>query len=96
MYTYIITYDLRKEYTGEKYQKLIELIKYEGVWACLGESSYLIQSCYTAVELRDKFKSILGKFDKLYVGKVSAPAAWFGLDKEVSNWIISKLTESDE
>lgn len=96
MNTYIVTYDLRKEVTSEDYQKLIELIKEEGVWARLGGSSYLIQSSLTAVELRDKFKCALDKNDMLYVGVVAAPAAWYGYSKDVSDWIISKLKDECE
>lgn len=87
---------MRKETTSEDYQKLIELIKEGGVWARLGGSSYLIQSCLTAVELRDKFKCVLDKNDMLYVGEVTAPAAWYGLSKDVSDWIISKLRDENE
>lgn len=96
MKTYIVTYDLRKEESSINYQRLIDLIKEDGIWARLGGSSYLIQSCSTAVELRDKFKCALDHNDMLYVGEVTAPAAWYGYSKEVSDWIISKLKEEDE
>lgn len=95
MNTYIVTYDLRREASSDDYQRLIELIKEEGIWARLGGSSYLIQSFSSAVELRDKFKCILEKDDMLYVGKVDAPAAWYGYNKEVSDWIIKKLQNDD-
>lgn len=96
MKTYIVTYDLRKEISSVDYQKLIELIKEDGVWARLGGSSYLIQSYSTAVELRDKFKRVLDKNDMLYVGEVTAPAAWYGYSKEVSDWIIAKLKDEEK
>lgn len=88
---YIVTYDLCKEETSSSYQRLIELIKSEVDWACLGGSSYLIESYETAVQLRDKYVAVLDKGDKLYVGEVSAPAAWFGYSEIVSNWIKNKL-----
>lgn len=91
MCVYIVTYDLRKEASSEDYDKLISLIKEGGVWACLGGSSYLIESNSTAVELRDKFKQALDSDDMLYVGKVSAPAAWRGYSEQVSQWIKEKL-----
>jgi hypothetical protein len=91
MAVFIVTYDLRGETEGQCYHKLIELIKEEGVWACLGGSSYLIVSDHTAVELRDKFKEALDSNDMLYVGCVSAPAAWTGYSKEVTEWIKEKL-----
>lgn len=91
MEIYIVTYDLRKELSAESYNSLVSLIKEEGVWACLGESSYLIQSNRTAVELRDRFKTVLDSDDMLYVGRVTAPAAWTGYSTTITNWIKSKL-----
>lgn len=91
MAVYIVTYDLRAEADSQSYQKLIDLIKEEGIWACLGGSSYLIASELSVVELRDKFKIALNKDDMLYVGRVSAPAAWTGYSKEVTEWIKAKL-----
>ena len=91
MAVYIVTYDLRAEADSQSYQRLIDLIKEEGVWACLGGSSYLIDSELSAVQLRDKFKIALDKDDMLYVGRVSAPAAWTGYSKEVAEWIKAKL-----
>jgi len=91
MAVYVVTYDLRKGVVLNNYQKLIELIKEEGSWACLGGSSYLIRSNHTAVELRDKFSKVLDDDDMLYVGVVNAPAAWHGYAKEVSEWIKTNL-----
>ena len=91
MAIYIVTYDLRKEATPEDYQKLINLIKEGRSWACLGGSSYLIESESSARELRDKYKDVLDDNDMLYVGAVSAPAAWYGYSDEVSKWILRKL-----
>lgn len=91
MAVFIVTYDLRNNAEGQSYQQLIKLIKEEGSWACLGGSSYLIESNRSTVELRDKFKAVLDEDDMLYVGAVNAPAAWYGYSKEVSDWIKSKL-----
>lgn len=91
MAVYIVTYDLRGEVTSNKYNRLIELIKEEGIWARLGGSSYLIVSENNPVFLRDKFKTAIDSNDYLYVGEVIAPAAWYGYSKEVSDWIIEKL-----
>ena len=90
MAIYLVTYDLA-DASKSNYEKLLELIKQEGSWACLGSSSYLVESDNTAVELRNRYCSILTNEDILYVGVVSAPAAWHGYSKEVSNWILKKL-----
>lgn len=95
MKTYIVTYDLRKGVGCADYQKLVALVQEEGIWARLGDAAFLIQSYLTPVELRDKFKCVLDANDMLYVGEVTAPAAWYGYSKEVSDWIISKLKENE-
>jgi len=91
MAVYIVTYDLKGESTSERYNKLIELIKEEGVWACLGGSSYLIESGRTPVELRDRYNAVLLRDDMLYVSQVSAPAAWRGYSQQVTDWIKEKM-----
>ena len=91
MAVYIVTYDLKGESTSERYYKLTELIKEEGVWACLGGSSYLIESERTPVELRDKYNAVLLRDDMLYVSQVSAPAAWRGYSQQVTDWIKEKM-----
>jgi len=91
MAVYIVTYDLKQECNSSSYNQLISLIKDEGVWACLGESSYLIETNCSPVELRAKFKKALDSNDMLYVGAVEAPAAWMGYSQQVSDWIKAKL-----
>jgi hypothetical protein len=86
---YIVSYDLIEP--GQRYDDLINLIKQEKVWAKLGGSAYLIESSMTAVELRDRYKEVLDGNDKLYVGAVTTPAAWYGLSDQVSEWIKNNL-----
>lgn len=91
MAVYIVTYDLKNEQSSETYKRLIELIKEEGVWACLGGSSYLVESNLSAVELRNRYKEVLDNNDLLFVGVVSAPAAWYGYSQQITDWIKAKL-----
>lgn len=88
---YIVTYDLSCKYDKQDYQPLINLIKEEGIWAFLGGSSYLVESNLSASQLRDKYAHVLKAADKLFVSVVTAPAAWHGYSKEVSDWIIRKF-----
>lgn len=88
---YIVTYDLIEP--GQKYEKLLALIKAEPAWARLGGSSYLVDSDESAVELRDKFKQALDFNDKLYVGVANAPAAWTGMPDAVTKWIKEHLND---
>lgn len=89
MKTYIVSYDLFAP--GQKYEKLIELIKSEFAWAKIGYSTFIVKSSASHTELRDKYKQTLDTNDKLFVGAVSAPAAWYGLSDEVSNWLNNNL-----
>ncbi len=91
MAVYIVTYDLKKDSGSEKYADLINLIKEGGVWACLGGSSYLIESEETPVQLRNKYSRVLDKEDMLFVSVVSAPAAWRGYSQQVTDWIKQKM-----
>ena len=86
---YIVSYDLSEP--GQNYDTLLNKIKEVGSWARLGGSAYLIETQKSAKELRDDFQTILDSNDKLYVGSVSAPAAWAGMPQNVSSWILSKL-----
>lgn len=91
MAVYIVTYDLHKDATPIDYERLVKLIKEDGSWACLGGSSYLVESERSARELRDRYNEVLLDEDMLYVGLADAPAAWHGYSKEVSDWILNKL-----
>lgn len=89
MKTYIVTYDLIEP--GQRYEKLIELIKSEFAWAKIGYSAFIVKSSYSHTELRDKYKQALDANDKLFIGAISAPAAWSGLPDEVSRWLNKNL-----
>lgn len=86
---YIVSYDLRKP--TQRYDELVNAIKTYPNWACLGGSAYLIESNETHVAIRDNLGRFIDGNDKLFVGHISAPAAWKGYGDEVSNWILSKL-----
>ena len=89
---YIVSYDLSN--SGQRYDELISKIKESPAWARLGGSAYLVESDKSATDLRNNYKSCLDENDKIYVGRVSAPAAWSGMPHDVSDWIISKLREN--
>lgn len=50
-----------------------------------------MESEHSVKSLRDHYSEVLVSGDMLYVGEVTAPAAWHGYSKEVSNWIKNKL-----
>ena len=86
---YIISYDLVKP--TQRYEELINAIKSYSNWACLGGSAYLIESNDSHVEIRNNLGQFVDGNDKLFVGHISAPAAWKGYSEDVSKWILTKL-----
>ena len=89
MYYYIISYDLKKP--GRNYEELYESIKSYYNWAHITESTWIVYTSATAVEIRDKLKIIVDSNDSIFVARVEAPAAWMGLDDNVSKWLKKNL-----
>lgn len=86
---YIVYYDLTS--AGTNYERVLERIKANPGWARLGGSAYVVISDRSAVEIRDEIHSAMNEKDKLYVGVISAPAAWAGMTDEVSEWLKKNL-----
>lgn len=56
-------------------------IKALGTWVMLAPNTYVVQSDASPAAVRDKLSFVLEPSDKLYVGTVSAPAAWWGFSE---------------
>lgn len=82
---YIISFDLKNP--GINQQALVNLIKSAKAWAKISDTSYLIASPKTSIEIRDVLMKSLKIGDKIYVSLLGEKSAWYGLDNEVSNWI---------
>ncbi len=87
--TYIISYDLHNP--GQNYETLLKRIKAYNGWAKLGGSAYVIISDDNAVTIRDNLTEILDSNDVIFVGRLNAPAAWYGMSDEVSDWLSNNL-----
>ncbi len=83
--TLLITYDLSEP--ERNYEGLLKKIKSYGTWARITESSYAIVTTKDTETVRDELLKLLDDNDKIYVGLLSAPAAWYGLPDSVSNWL---------
>lgn len=90
MNVFIISYDLGTK-DASRYDQLIGKIKSYQNNICLGESSYLIETDETSLGVRDALRDFLVDGDKLYVGRVTSPAAWYGLSDLTSKWIKDHL-----
>jgi len=90
MTTYMIGYDLNK--AGKNYDGLITKIKElaNGYWHHL-DSTWLINSTLTAVQIRDALMPFLDSDDELLVCVASLPAAWAGFNTSGSEWLRNNL-----
>jgi len=89
MTTYIISYDLNSP--GQSYEKVHKVINSYHAWAKLGGSAYIILSDETAPQIRDKLMKKMDVNDQVFVGIIRAPAAWYGVGDEVSDWLKNNL-----
>lgn len=89
MKTYLIGYDLNKQ--GQDYTTLIEKIKKIGLWWHCLDSTWIVKSDNTAVEIRDFLKQFIDNNDELLVVHLSGEAAWKGFSDDCSKWLKDNL-----
>ena len=88
MNTLIITYDLNRP--GQNYSDLYKKIKSLGDWKHPLESTWIVKTTMTDVQVRDSLKSAIDNNDKLLIVDRRGNLAWSGIDAEFSNWLKSK------
>ncbi len=84
MLVYQITYDLRKQ---RDYQALYYRIKSYQTWCHPLESTWLVATHQTTVQVRDHLLGAIDRDDGLLVTKLSNDAAWFGLPQDATDWL---------
>lgn len=85
MATLLIGYDLNK---AKNYPDLIEAIKSLGAWWHHLDSTWLVKTSLTPVQVRDRLKTHLDSDDELLVIDVtSRPRAWIGFSDGGSKWL---------
>jgi hypothetical protein len=87
MTTYMVGYDLNSP--GGDYSGLVAHLKTYPKWWHRLDSTWLISTTATAVQIRDSCKAYLDSNDEILVAVVSAPAAWAGFDS--SQWLHDNL-----
>ncbi len=70
----IIEYDLRQP--DRDYDALYKAIKDYGTWAHVTESTWLIKTDETCVQVGDKLLELMDSNDRLFVGELTGKAAW--------------------
>jgi hypothetical protein len=88
MKVYQIDYDLRKQ---RNYDDLYKRIEAYGSWCHALESTWLVATNQTAVQVRDNLLGVMDKDDGLLVTRLKGEAAWQGLNAEISAWLKSQL-----
>lgn len=89
MKTFLIGYDLNQ--AGQDYESLIEKIKDLGTWWHCLDSTWIIKSNSTAVDIRDHLKQFIDGNDEILVVKLTGDAAWYGFSAEGSSWLKQNL-----
>jgi|WetSurMetagenome_2_1015567.scaffolds.fasta_scaffold973459_1 hypothetical protein len=69
-----------------------DMIRRYGSYAFITNNSCIIWTNDTDVMVRDYLKTGIGPNDKIFVGNISAPAAWVtSISQEVTDYIIKNL-----
>lgn len=84
MKLYQIDYDLRKQ---RDYAALYERIRSYGTYCRVLESTWIISSNQTTVQVRDHLYQAMDKDDGLLVTLLAGEAAWMGLSSEITEWL---------
>lgn len=93
MKTYIIGYDLNK--TGQDYKDLIDKIKSEfTTWWHHLDSTWIVKSNLTAVEIRDRLKPFIDSNDELLVASLAGESAWAGFNDKGAKWLRDNIIPS--
>lgn len=90
MRTMLVGYDLNQP--GQNYPGLHEALKAVPLWWHYLDSTWLLRTEESAVQLRDRLSRHIDVGDELLVIEVTNPeAAWSGFDERASQWIRDNL-----
>ena len=85
MTAFVIGYDLNRP--GQDYKSLFDAIKGIGNWWHCLDSTWIVKSSLTAIQVRDKLAAHIDGNDKLLIAVLSGEAAWKGFDNDCSTWL---------
>ena len=75
----LVTYDLEKTSTNDSskdYETLYNKLKSYYDFAKVNESSWLVKTSFSSVQLRDDILNCLKRNDRLFVANLTGEAAW--------------------
>lgn len=88
MTTYIVVYDLISP--GQNYTRIHEQIKSYGTWARPTESTWIVVTNKTAVQVRDHLLQYIDDNDRLLVVGSSSEGAWHNVRCR-NSWLKDRL-----
>lgn len=90
MRTLLVGYDLNR--AGQNYDDLIGRLKQYSLWWHHLDSTWLIRTESTPVQVRDELSALIDSNDELLVIDVTGdPAAWTGFGASGSKWLKDHL-----
>lgn len=92
MTTYIIGYDLNRP--GQDYKILEDAIKALGNWWHCLDSTWIVKTNRSAVDIRDTLQSHIDANDELLVAALKGESAWTGFDAQCSTWLTNNIIPS--
>lgn len=90
MKVYQITCGLKQQ---NNYQNLFSRINDCGYWCHPLESTWIITSTDSALQIRDRLAPALNHQDAIVVTRLQGEVAWQQLNKEVSIWLQQQLMD---
>ncbi len=87
--TYVIGYDLNSP--GQDYAELFDAIKSYGYFWHHLDSTWIIKTDRSAVEVRNHLKGHIDRNDKLIVAELTGVAAWTGINDRGTKWLKDNL-----
>lgn len=89
MATYVVSYDLNNQ---KNYPALYDAIKSFGTWCHPMDSTWLVASEWSAVQVRNHIWAAMDKDDTLLVTKVQkGDSAWVGVSDAAAEWFQANL-----
>lgn len=89
--SYLIGYDLNRPRGKDAYPDLIEAIKGLDNWWHHLDSTWVVKSNLTAVQIRDRLTPHVDSGDELLVVTLTGEAAWLGFNITGSSWLKDNL-----
>ena len=90
MAVHMIVYDLQRQ--GQKYPEIDKKIQsITGKYWRILESTWIVQTDLTAVQVREMISPLTDANDKLVVVRLSGEAAWKGFGDEGNSWLSDVL-----